>query len=147
MTALSTMVDTSNALDTEFNTLNKITIRTEPFGPRVAEAAWHRRALDRWHGPYVPKLEPDELDRCHQLFDEQVAARGARVDEHRELLARRAQWLASEVKAYRCTLADAQARLERLADQYDDEIPIAIRLLPVAEARAIVECAFAEVLR
>ena len=113
---------------------------------QITEAEFHRQALDRWHGPYLPKLSDDDLERCHDLIDQDVGARVAAADAHRALLARRARYLAGEVKAYRVTLADAEQKLARLAEGLDPDFPVARYLVRWPEACEIVRASFAEVI-
>jgi hypothetical protein len=90
-----------------------------------------------------PPLSDDERAEVHALLDKLSTEHVARIAEHRQRLMSSARRLGREVAAHRVTLADAEARLNRLALTLDqDEPPIAG--VPYREAVAIVRDAFAE---
>ena len=77
-------------------------------------------------------------DRIHALAGE----RQARGDVRRERIRSTASWLGREVSAHKVTLADADARVDRLLIAFDPETAVPVLMVPFREAKQIAADAF-----
>jgi hypothetical protein len=102
-------------------------------------------AAKRWTPPRVdvPPTTAEEREWVHDRIHALAAAREARADVHRERIRSTASWLGHQVHHHKVTLADADARIDRMLKAFDPESSVAILLVPFKEAKRIAADAFA----
>jgi hypothetical protein len=103
------------------------------------------KAAKRWQPPRVdvPPTTDEERAWVGERVIALAAERQARSDAHRKRILTTAAWLGSEVAAHKVTLADAQARIDRLLEALDpDTAAVRVLLVPFREARQLATDAF-----
>jgi hypothetical protein len=102
----------------------------------VAAKGWQSRRVD------MPPTTAEEREWVHGRIIALAAERQARSDAHRGRIRSTAAWLGREVSAHKVTLADADARIDRLLGAFDPETDVPILLVPFQEAKQIAADAF-----
>jgi hypothetical protein len=90
----------------------------------------------------LPSLTDAERNQVHARIDDLCSERLARIEIHRERIERTARWLGREVAAYRLTLTDADARLDRVVSVMDSESEFPHFLVPIREGLELARTAF-----
>jgi hypothetical protein len=100
-------------------------------------------AARQWKPSGSPSpLADDDREWVHDRIHALAAAREVRADVHRERIRSTASWLGHQVHHHKVTLADADARIDRMLKAFDPESSVAILLVPFKEARQIASDAF-----
>jgi hypothetical protein len=113
----------------------------------AAEVLEIAESLARWQIRQAAPLTVEERDQVHERMAELGVERRARVDAHRDRLARTARFLGSQVGRHLMTLRDAERRLEALISVTDPEIATPVYLVCRWEAVALVRAVFAKAVR
>jgi hypothetical protein len=102
-------------------------------------------AAKRWQPPRVdvPPTTDEEREWVHDRLIGLAAERQARSDAHRERIRSSASWLGHQVRKHKMTLADGDARIDRLLKAFDPASVAPILLVPFKEATEIATNAFA----
>jgi hypothetical protein len=88
------------------------------------------------------KLSAADREWVHDRIVALTAGRQSRGDTHRERIRSTASWLGHQVRAHKVTLADADARIDRLLVALDPETNIPVLLVPFKEAKELATDSF-----